>query len=82
MKRNASLILSAVLAILFVPPMPVGAQTDTAPIDDEPVHRNGGLGFHSIDAPLGGRFWFSQQKIGVDFGLGCGPNPLPARTRT
>ena len=77
MKRNATLILSA-LAILWVLPLPAGAQTDTATIDDGPVHHNGGLGFHSIDAPLGGRFWFAQQKIGVDFGLGLRSDPAPS----
>ena len=69
MKRNATLILAPVLAIFCVLPLSVSAQTDG------PTHYNFGLGFHSIDAPLGGRFWFMQQKVGVDFGLGLRSTP-------
>ena len=43
-----------------------------------PSTTNGGLGFHSIDAPLGGRYWFAEQKIGVDFGFGIRSTPAPS----
>ena len=71
MKRHATLILVPVLAMFCVLPQSVSAQT-------APVHYNGGLGFHSIDAPLGGRYWFGEQKVGVDFGLGLRSEPAPA----
>jgi hypothetical protein len=77
MKRNAILILAAALAVFCLPPLSAGAQTDTA-IDDKPVHHNGGLGFHSIDAPLGGRYWFANQKVGLDFGFGLRSTPAPS----
>jgi hypothetical protein len=33
-------------------------------------HKSIGLGFHNIDAPLGVRWWFGQQKVGLDLGFG------------
>ena len=72
MKRNATPIL-AFVAIFCMWPLSVGAQTDS-----KPTHYNFGLGFHSIDAPLGGRFWFMQQKVGIDFGLGLRSTPAPS----
>jgi hypothetical protein len=60
-----------------LPPLSAGAQTDAA-IDDKPVHHSGGLGFHNIDAPLGGRYWFANQKVGVDFGFGLRSSPAPS----
>lgn len=47
MNRHATRILAPVLAMFCMLPLSAGAQT-------APVHYNGGLGFHSIDAPLGG----------------------------
>jgi hypothetical protein len=70
------MLLAAALTIFCLPPGSAGAQTGAA-IDDKPVHDNGGLGFHSIDAPLGGRYWFDNQKVGVDFGLGLRSTPSP-----
>lgn len=74
MRRNATLLVAA-LAIFSLRPLPIGAQTDAA---DKPMHYNGALGFHSIDAPLGARYWFMDQKLGVDFGLGFGSTPAPS----
>jgi hypothetical protein len=33
-------------------------------------HRNIGLGFHDVSAPVGLRWWFSGQKVAIDVGLG------------
>jgi hypothetical protein len=33
-------------------------------------HRNGGLGFHNVEAPVGVRWWLAGQKIGFDLGFG------------
>ena len=49
-----------------------------AQTEELPVHYNGGLGFHNATAPLGGRWWFGGQKIGVDFGLGFQSTPAPS----
>lgn len=77
MQRYVPLILATALAIFCLPPPSASAQTDMA-VDDRPVHHNGGLGFHSIDAPLGGRFWFADQRVGVDFGFGLRSTPAPS----
>lgn len=77
MKRNATLIFVAALAIYCLAPLSAGAQTDTA-IDAKPMHHNGGLGFHNFIAPLGGRYWFLDQKVGVDFGFGLSSSPAPS----
>jgi hypothetical protein len=72
------ILIAASLAMFSMTPRSVSAQTDTAVSDNGPVHYNGGLGFHSIDAPLGGRFWFADQKVAVDFGLGLRSDPAPS----
>lgn len=40
-----------------------------------PTHHDGGLGFHNSAAPVGIRWWFSGQKIGLDLGLGYSHSP-------
>jgi hypothetical protein len=66
-------------AIVAASPMSVSAQTDQIQTsNDAPSHRNGGVGFHSPDAPLGGRWWLGGQKIGLDFGLGLRSTPAPS----
>lgn len=71
-------LIAVALAFFCTMPRSVGAQTDTAVSDDGPTHYNGGLGFHSIDAPLGGRYWFLDQKVAVDFGFGLRSDPAPS----
>jgi hypothetical protein len=39
------------------------------------THASGGLGFHDIAAPVGLRWWFSGQKLGIDLGVGFGSDP-------
>jgi hypothetical protein len=73
MKRIAQLVYATAVAAFCVLPRSAGAQTDTAP-----MHPNGGLGFHSVDAPLGGRYWLGGQKVGLDFGLGLRSTPAPS----
>jgi hypothetical protein len=41
----------------------------------EATHAAGGLGFHSSSAPVGGRWWFAGQKVGLDAGLGFSSTP-------
>jgi len=38
-------------------------------------HADGGAGFHDIAAPLGLRWWFAGQKVGLDLGVGFGSDP-------
>jgi hypothetical protein len=38
----------------------------------QPMHPDGALGFHDVDAPLGMRWWFSGQKMALDLGIGFG----------
>lgn len=72
MKLMTSLftIMAAAVCVL---PASVRAETE-----ELPVHYNGGLGFHTLAAPLGGRWWFAGQKVGVDFGLGFASTPAPS----
>jgi hypothetical protein len=41
------------------------------------MHNNGGLGFHNTEAPIGLRWWFAGQKIGLDVGFGFESDPAP-----
>jgi len=40
-----------------------------------PSHKNIGVGFHNVEAPLGLRWWFNGQKVGLDLGLGFSNTP-------
>jgi hypothetical protein len=40
-----------------------------------PSHKSFGAGFHSIEAPLGFRWWLGEQKLAFDFGLGFTSTP-------
>ena len=39
-------------------------------------HEQGAVGFHSIQAPLGGRWWLNE-KFAIDLGLGFGSEEVP-----
>lgn len=52
--------------------------TARAQSDEQPSHYNVGLGFHTVTAPLGVRWWLAGQKVGVDFGLGFRSEPAPS----
>ena len=45
---------------------------------DVPAHHDLGVGFHAVTAPLGVRWWFPGQKVGVDLGLGFESTPAPS----
>lgn len=65
--------LAAIVAIVgCVLPASSMAQTQ-----GQPQHANGSLGFHSVDAPVGVRWWFMGQKIGLDLGFGLLSSPAP-----
>lgn len=40
-----------------------------------PTHKNVALGFHHSVAPIGVRWWFSGQKVGLDLGIGFSSTP-------
>ena len=67
-----SLVAVAATAACVLPAF-VHAETD-----EQPAHYNGALGFHNVTAPLGGRWWFSGQKVGLDFGFGFQSTPAPS----
>jgi hypothetical protein len=71
MKRR-SVVIVAILSTVGVLPMSARSQSDL------PQHPNGSLGFHTTAAPLGGRWWFGAQKVGIDFGLGFSSTPAPS----
>ena len=57
------------VAFLLVGVSNVGLAQDSMH-STEAKHRNIGLGFHNVEAPVGLRWWFSGQKVGLDLGLG------------
>jgi hypothetical protein len=59
-------------------PLSARAQTEESLAQSQPVHPNGSLGFHSVTAPLGARWWFGGQKVAVDLGLGFRSTPAPS----
>jgi hypothetical protein len=59
-----AILLSTFTSLAFADDMP-----------GSPTHKNIGLGFHNVTAPIGVRWWFSGQKIGVDLGLGYSSTP-------
>lgn len=38
-------------------------------------HKTFGPGFHSVEAPIGFRYWLSSQKLAVDLGFGFASEP-------
>ncbi len=81
MKKLMTFLFTVTAAACFALPASVDAQTEasTSMLTGEgPSHPNGGLGFHSITAPLGVRWWLGEQKFGVDLGIGFQSNPAPS----
>jgi len=70
--KRLMLMLAMVLAVLASTAF---TSTAHAQHDGGPEHFNGGLGFHSIEAPIGMRWWLAGQKVGIDLGLGFGSRP-------
>ena len=70
MKRTIGMLA---LAVWLVVPGQAWAQESATVPEASPsagTAPNGSLGFHRIEAPLGIRWWFGSQKIGLDLGLG------------
>jgi hypothetical protein len=67
MLRLYSAAFLVLLAVALSPP-PARAQAPAR-------HLNGSLGFHHVEAPLGGRWWLSGQRIGLDGGIGFSSVP-------
>src|SRR5512144_2319402 len=74
MIRRIFTFIAALAAFASAQPGRAWAQTGEEPAQ----HRSGGLGFHDIDAPIGGRWWFAGQKVGLDLGVGYQSNPAPS----
>jgi len=72
MKR---LILAATAALAILIGSPPAAVHAEMPVGE---HLNGGVGFHSIEAPLGIRWWLAGQKVAVDVGFGFASTPAPS----
>lgn len=73
MKRLLTATAAMLAIVLASTPTVVSAQGMAAG-----EHRNGGLGFHNVEAPIGLRWWFAGQKVGMDLGLGFRSNPAPS----
>ena len=70
MIRRALTLFAAAAALVSMHPGQARAQAAEEPAE----HRDGSLGFHDVDAPLGVRWWFSGQKVGLDLGAGFQSN--------
>ncbi len=70
--RRSITAAATILAVLFFTAPP--ARADMAAGE----HSNGSLGFHNSDAPIGMRWWFAGQKVGLDLGLGLRSAPAPS----
>lgn len=74
MNRKCLALIAALVAITFTHPIGARAQGDAEPA----MHNNGGLGFHDIDAPIGGRWWLGGRKAAIDLGIGFQSDPAPS----
>ena len=72
----------AIMAWLMGSGVASAQETSTAPppadpqTTEPPMHPSGSLGFHDVDAPIGIRWWFGAQKVGLDLGLGYSSNEV------
>jgi hypothetical protein len=60
------LVLSALALVLALTPRPGASQ------EAEPAPHRVGIGFHSSDTPIGGRWWMSNNQYALDLGFGLG----------
>lgn len=72
MNRSITVMAVTLVALLSVLPTAVRAADMDMPMGE---HKTGSLGFHSETAPVGIRWWFAGQKVGVDLGLGYESDP-------
>lgn len=72
MKRTLPFMIASVVTLCQAT---VPADTRAQEVLDHPA---GALGFHSVSAPLGGRWWFAGQKVALDAGLGFASTPAPS----
>ena len=73
MKRYVAITGAALL-------MSVGMFAGSARAENEMAageHARGALGFHNSSAPIGGRWWMSGEKVGIDAGIGFGSSQAP-----
>ena len=63
MKRGAIILTASVVITL-------GLSGAALAAEDYARHKNFGAGFHSVEAPIGLRYWLSNQKVAVDLGFG------------
>jgi hypothetical protein len=71
MKRFRLILAATTVITLGV----VGAALAEGMGPGDATHNRGGPGFHSVEAPIGIRWWMSGQKIGIDLGFGFNSEP-------
>jgi hypothetical protein len=65
-----------VFCAVAIPALLLGPASPRASAQDQPgEHHSGGIGFHDTDAPLGVRWWLSNQKLALDLGVGYRSEP-------
>jgi hypothetical protein len=65
-RLNSALIATSITSLLALSGPALAQNEMTA------EHKNVGFGFHDVDAPLGVRWWLSNQKLAIDLGVGFG----------
>lgn len=71
MKRFRLILAASAMITLGLGGASLAADMDSG----EATHNSGGPGFHSVEAPVGIRWWFSGQKVALDLGLGFSSDP-------
>jgi hypothetical protein len=68
--------LSLILAASAIVTLGLGGAALAAEMaSGEATHNRGGPGFHSVEAPIGIRWWLSGQKVAIDLGFGFNSEP-------
>lgn len=64
--------LNSVLTAISITSLVVLSGSALAQDGKTAEHKSIGIGFHDVDAPLGVRWWLSNQKLAIDLGIGFG----------
>jgi len=71
MKRMRLILAVSMLLMLSLAGAALAAEMGPG----DAMHRSLGFGFHNVEAPIGLRWWFSGQKVGLDLGFGFDSEP-------
>jgi hypothetical protein len=67
MYRRIAVVAAVLMSVCCVLSTPSRADDMNMPAGE---HKKGGIGFHTLSAPLGVRWWVVGEKVALDLGLG------------